>query len=73
MGQILHGSARKTEADRRAIQHSQQSLRALTNRHGINQKTVAKCKKRAEYGVSYGWQARLWWSDVTPNVHPAAI
>ena len=29
MGQILHGSATTTEAVRRAIQHSQESLRAL--------------------------------------------
>jgi hypothetical protein len=28
MGQVLHGSARTTEAVRRAIQHSQESLRA---------------------------------------------
>ena len=47
MGQILHGSARTTEAVRRAIQHSQESLRALARRYGVNQKTVAKWKKRA--------------------------
>ena len=29
MGQVLHGSATTTEAIRRAIQHSQESLRAL--------------------------------------------
>jgi hypothetical protein len=46
MGQILHGSATTTEAVRRAIQHSQESLRATAKRHGINQKTVAKWKKR---------------------------
>ena len=46
MGQILHGSATTTEAVRRAIQHSQESLRALSKRYGINQKTVAKWKKR---------------------------
>ncbi|MDR3412262.1 MAG: IS481 family transposase, partial [Formivibrio sp.] len=46
MGQILHGSARTTEAVRRAIQHSQESLRVLAKRHGINQKTVAKWKHR---------------------------
>lgn len=46
MGQILHGSARTTEAVRRAIQHSQESLRVLSKRYGINQKTVAKWKKR---------------------------
>jgi hypothetical protein len=31
--------------DRRAIQHSQESLRFLAKRYGINQKTVAKWKK----------------------------
>ena len=46
MGQVLHGSATTTEAIRRAIQHSQESLRALAKRYGINQKTVAKWKKR---------------------------
>ena len=47
MGQVLHGSATTTEAVRRAIQHSQASLRALAKRYGINQKTVAKWKKRS--------------------------
>ncbi len=46
MGQILHGSARTTEAVRRAIQHSQESLRALARRHGVNPKTIAKWRKR---------------------------
>ena len=46
MGQILHGSARTTAAVHRAIQHSQESLRVLAKRHGINPKTVAKWKKR---------------------------
>ena len=46
MGQVLHGSATTAEAIRRAIQHSQASLRTLAKRYGINQKTVAKWKKR---------------------------
>src|SRR5271168_4894353 len=46
MGQVLHGSATTTEAIRRAIQRSQESLRTLAKRHGINPKTVAKWKKR---------------------------
>src|SRR5215212_6415969 len=46
MGQVLHGSARTTAAVRRAIQHSQESLRVLARRYGINPKTVAKWKKR---------------------------
>ena len=47
MGQVLHGSATTTAAVRRAIQHSQESLRALAKRLGINPKTVAKWRKRA--------------------------
>src|SRR5665213_4460243 len=47
MGQVLHGCATTTAAIRRAIQHSQASLRALAKRYGINQKTVAKWKRRA--------------------------
>lgn len=46
MGQILHGSARTTAAVRRAIQDSQESLKVLAARHGINEKTVAKWHKR---------------------------
>jgi transposase InsO family protein len=46
MGQILHRGATTTEAVRRAIQHSQESLRTLARRHGINPKTVAKWRKR---------------------------
>jgi transposase InsO family protein len=46
MGQVLHGSATTTEAVRRAIQNSQESLRGLAKRYGINQKTAAKWKKR---------------------------
>jgi len=46
MGQVLHGSARTTTAIRRAIQHSQESLRALAKRYGVNQKTVRKWKGR---------------------------
>ena len=46
MGQVLHGCARTSEAVRRAIQHSQESLRALAKRYGINPKTVAKWRQR---------------------------
>src|SRR5215468_1246651 len=46
MGQVLHGCATTTEAVRRPIQNSQESLRALAKRYGINQKTVAKWKQR---------------------------
>ena len=47
MGQVLHGCATTTEAVRRAIQHSQESLRVLARRYGINPKTVAKWKQRS--------------------------
>src|SRR4051812_17238508 len=46
MGQVHHGSATTTAAIRRAIQHSQESLRALAKRYGVNQKTIAKWKRR---------------------------
>src|ERR1700688_54195 len=47
MGQSLHGSPTTTAAVRRAIQHSQESLRALADRYGINQKTVRKWRNRS--------------------------
>jgi transposase len=47
MGQVLHGSATTTEAVRRAIQRSQESLRALARRYGVNPKTIAKWKARS--------------------------
>ena len=47
MGQILHGSATTTEIVRRAIQHSEESLRSLAKRHSVNQKTVVKWRKRS--------------------------
>ena len=49
MGQVHHGSATTTAAIRRAIQHSQESLRALARRYGVNQKTVAKWRKRTSH------------------------
>lgn len=48
MGQVLHGCARTTEAVRRAIQHSQESLRALARCHGVNPKTIAKWRARGD-------------------------
>ena len=46
MGQVFHGGATTTAAIRRAIQHSQESLRGLAKRYGINQRTVANWKGR---------------------------
>ena len=47
MGQVLHGSATTTHAVRAAIQRSKASIQALSERHGINPKTVAKWRRRA--------------------------
>jgi transposase-like protein len=47
MGQILHGSATTTHAIRAAIQRSKAPLKELAKRYGLNQKTVAKWRKRA--------------------------
>ena len=49
MGQVHHGSATTTTAIPRAIQHGQESLRALAQRYGVNQKTVAKWRKRTSH------------------------
>lgn len=46
MGQVLHGCAKTTEAIRRTIQNSKESLKALAKKYCINPKTVAKWKKR---------------------------
>ena len=46
MGQVLHGSATTTHAIRAAIQRSKASLQALSERYGINPKTVAKWRRR---------------------------
>ena len=46
MGQVLHNSATTTEAVRRAIQHIQESLRALSKRYNVNPKTIAKWEQR---------------------------
>lgn len=46
MGQVLHGCAKTTQAVRRAIQNSQESLRVLSERYHLNPKTVLKWRKR---------------------------
>jgi hypothetical protein len=51
MGQVLHGCVTTTEAVRRAIQNSQESLRTLANRYGINQKTVRKWRNRSSIPI----------------------
>ena len=47
MGQVLHGCAATTKAIRRAIQHSQASLRQLARRYGINPKMARKWRARS--------------------------
>ena len=44
MGQVLHGGATTTAAFRRALQHSQESLRALARRYGIAEVQTAEGK-----------------------------
>jgi len=47
MGQVLHGSATTTHAIRAAIQRSAAPLKEVAARYGLNQKTVAKWRKRS--------------------------
>jgi transposase-like protein len=46
VGQVLYGSATTTHAIRAAVQRSKASLQALSERYGINPKTVAKWRRR---------------------------
>jgi transposase InsO family protein len=46
MGQILHGSATTTHAVRAAIQRSKASIQDLSERYGVNPKTVRKWRRR---------------------------
>lgn len=47
MGQLLHGCAKTTEAVRRAIQNSQESLNKLSKRYAINPKMLLNGRKEA--------------------------
>jgi hypothetical protein len=47
MGQILHGRATTTHAIRTAIQRSKAPLKDLAMQYGLNQKTVAKWRRRS--------------------------
>jgi len=51
MGQVLHGSARTTAAVRRAIQHSQESLRVLARRHGLRKREVYSMVEIAKHSI----------------------
>jgi transposase-like protein len=46
VAQILHGSATTTQAIRAAIQRSQASIQALSERYGINQKAITNWRRR---------------------------
>ena len=48
MGQILHANARTTEAIRREIRNSQESIAKASKRFNVNPKTIVKWRKRAD-------------------------
>jgi transposase-like protein len=49
MGQLLHGSARTTEAVRRAIQLRQEGVRAAARRFGVSPTTVQKWRRALDH------------------------
>src|SRR3712207_140629 len=65
MGQVLHGSATTTEAVRCAIQHSQESVRALARRYGISPTTVQKWKKRTHVADAPMGPKQVWSTVLT--------
>lgn len=48
MGQVLHSNARTTEAIRREIRHSQESIAKAAKRFNVNPKTILKWRKRKD-------------------------
>ncbi len=55
MGRVRHGSARTTEAVRRAVQLHQASVRALARRYGVGPTTVQKwCRAADDRGRAHG-------------------
>ena len=52
MGQILHGCARTTEADRRDIQNSEESVAYLADYYKVSETTIRKWRSRKGEGVS---------------------
>jgi hypothetical protein len=64
MGKVLQNCTRTTQAVRRSIQHSQQSLRTLARRHGVVSKTGClivveqfRCELRLTFNEA---QHQLW-------------
>lgn len=51
MSQVLHSSACTTEATRRVLQRSKESVRALVRRYDINPTTVQKWRRREMVAV----------------------
>jgi transposase InsO family protein len=73
MGQVLHGCATTTAAVRRAIQDSQESLKVLASRHGINPKTVAKWRKRTDVCDAVMGPKQIRSSVLTPEEEAACV
>ncbi|MBL3284285.1 IS481 family transposase domain protein [Rickettsiales endosymbiont of Paramecium tredecaurelia] len=48
MGQILHANARTTEAIRREIRDSKESIEKAAKRFNVNPKTIIKWRKRED-------------------------
>ena len=68
MGQILPGSATTTDAVRRAIQHSQESLRSPAKRYGVDPKTIAKWRARTSENI---WEDFHWAHLMTAFAKPS--
>ena len=58
MGQILHGSARTTEAVHRAIQNSQERIARLARRYNLP--AAGRWARNSHAPRAYRWQRRLW-------------
>jgi hypothetical protein len=48
MGQILHANARTTEATRREIRNSEESIAKAAVRFNVNPKTILKWRRRED-------------------------
>lgn len=48
MGQVLHSNARTTEAIRREIRNSEESIAKAAKRFNVNPKTIIKWRKRED-------------------------
>jgi len=66
--QQRHNDTGSASSNTKAIQNSQESLRALAKRYCINQKTVAKWKKRtsADDLTPYEFICKQWTDEPEP-------